>query len=70
MSTAVLKVCGASSDGGQTSTPKFSPNLLTSLSGFATIMFAFGGAPIFPSIQADMTNRSNFKYSSMISHCS
>ena len=48
--------------------PHLSPTIFTSLSGFATIIYAFGGAPIFPSIQADMTDRSQFKYSVIASH--
>ena len=33
---------------------------------FGSIMFAFGGASIFPSIQADMADRSKFKYAAVL----
>lgn len=33
---------------------------------FSSIMFAFGGAPIFPTIQADMKDRSKFYIAAMI----
>ena len=33
---------------------------------FGSIMFAFGGASIFPSIQADMSDRSKFKYAAVL----
>ena len=56
--------------GGSTGGQPWSPSLLTYLSGFATIIFAFGGAPIFPNILVDMTERSHFKYSAVAAHAS
>ena len=34
---------------------------------FGSIMFAFGGASTFPTIQADMKDKSKFKFSAYIS---
>ena len=40
---------------------------------FGTIMFAFGGASTFPTIQADMKDKSKFKFAAYIAmagrHC-
>ena len=33
---------------------------------FGSIMFAFGGASTFPTIQADMKDKSKFKFSAYI----
>lgn len=36
------------------------------MQAFGTIMFAFGGASTFPTIQADMRNKSHFKWAALI----
>ena len=45
-----------------------SPSLLGTFKAFATIMFVFGGASTFPTIQADMREPNKF-YISAITSC-
>ena len=42
------------------------PTWQGSIKAFATIMFAFAGASTFPTIQADMRHKEQFKYSAII----
>ena len=43
-----------------------SPTIEGSIKAFASIMFAFAGASTFPTIQADMKHKDQFKYSAII----
>ena len=62
--------CEAAPPGTSSGIGTLSPSALTYLSGFATIMYAFGGAPIFPNILVDMKERTHFKYSALAAHLS
>ena len=42
------------------------PSLEGSIKAFASIMFAFAGASTFPTIQADMKHKEQFKWSAII----
>ena len=46
--------------------PHKTPTTQGFFTAFGSIMFAFGGAAIFPSIQADMVDRSKFKYAAIL----
>eukprot|EP00094_Tigriopus_californicus_P008633 TCALIF_08321-PA protein Name:"Similar to AVT1 Vacuolar amino acid transporter 1 (Saccharomyces cerevisiae (strain ATCC 204508 / S288c))" AED:0.26 eAED:0.26 QI:61/1/0.6/1/0.75/0.8/5/0/401 len=47
--------------------PEFDPPTFKGfMQAFGTIMFAFGGASTFPTIQADMRNKSHFKWAALI----
>ena len=42
------------------------PSIEGSIKAFASIMFAFAGASTFPTIQADMKHKDQFKWSAII----
>ena len=57
-------------EGYLTGTPKAvdypAPTTIGVIKAFSTIMFAFAGASTFPTIQADMKHKHQFKYSAII----
>ena len=47
--------------------PEFkTPSISSFFLGFSTILFSFGGASTFPTIQNDMTDKAKFKWSIVI----
>ena len=53
-------------DGKPTPVEYPAPSWIGVIKAFSTIMFAFAGASTFPTIQADMKHKHQFKYSAII----
>ena len=64
--------CQAANTSGNSSSDEFEPNFPKPTAygyfeAFAGIMFAFGGASTFPTIQADMADKRMFKWAAVAS---
>ena len=62
-----LTQCGSDHSNDTTFTPHYPKNDANGyFTAFGSIMFAFGGASTFPTIQADMKDKSKFKFAAYI----